>query len=36
MVGTEVTQFIIDFGLLVVMFAAAIAIWVLLNVWGRK
>jgi hypothetical protein len=30
------TQFIIDFGLLVVLFATAIAIGVLLNVWGRR
>lgn len=30
------TQFIIDFGLLVVTFAAAIAVGVLLNVWGRQ
>ncbi len=30
------TQFIIDFSLLVVTFAAAIAVGVLLNVWGRQ
>ena len=30
------TQFIIDFGLMVVLFAAAIAVGVLLNVWGRR
>lgn len=30
------TQFIIDFSLMVVTFAAAIAVGVLLNVWGRQ